>query len=644
MFELFIAKGYLWPSKGRLSLSLIGVISLFLISLIVWLLMLFFSITEGIEKNWLTKLTSLNAPIRITPTDKYYNSYYYQIDSIASDSNYSYKTIGEKLISQATDPYNSNIDEELPFYWPKDNSNDFVKNAFLSINKLKSKWPSIVAQDYEIAAALVQLRMKQNNETNFLTQASYISSFTEKSGQLLKLLQPPNINDINNLLLTSSNISSITQNIKIEEASINSASWQIPNSILKNEKHLLAFTQIDGNEIPYLIVPVSENDFNDVDAGELRYTDSKIIFTINETDYIIDETTPLLIDRDVDCIIKNQKIDSLEISINLQNKIINTTISINDINLKKIEILQQFDKEPLIEPPWVYYIEGSCQLPENGIILPTSYKGSKVKIGDKGFFSFNGITITSTQEQRINVRVAGFYDPGLMAIGNRIIIADQSTVHQINSTTQNIALDSFLSNGICVWFDNINKTNLIAKDIEEELTANEINQYWKVTTFYDYEFAKDLMSQFKSDRYLFMLIGIIILIVACFNIISTLLMLVNDKKQEIGILLSLGAKKRSIGMIFGVCGLAMGIISCFVGGIASYITLLNIDSLVNLLNYIEGQQAFNSAFYGESLPKEFSKTALIFIITVTPLLSLIAGLFPAIKACKVKPSEILRSQ
>src|SRR3990167_1496546 len=93
--------------------------SVAVISIVVWLVVVFLSVTSGIEKNWLTKLTSLYAPIRISPTDAYYNSYYYLIDNFASNSNYSLKTIGEKAISKQSDPYLSDMDIEIPVSFPK---------------------------------------------------------------------------------------------------------------------------------------------------------------------------------------------------------------------------------------------------------------------------------------------------------------------------------------------------------------------------------------------------------------------------------------------------------------------------------------------------------------------------------------------
>ncbi|MFA6502352.1 MAG: ABC transporter permease, partial [Parachlamydiales bacterium] len=95
MFEIKIAFKYLLFKKRRLSSSLISLLSVLIISIVVWLILVFLSVTNGIEKNWIDKLTSLNAPIRIAPTEQYYSSYYYLIDSISAESNYTYKTIKE---------------------------------------------------------------------------------------------------------------------------------------------------------------------------------------------------------------------------------------------------------------------------------------------------------------------------------------------------------------------------------------------------------------------------------------------------------------------------------------------------------------------------------------------------------------------
>ena len=88
----------------------------------------------------------------------------------------------------------------------------------------------------------------------------------------------------------------------------------------------------------------------------------------------------------------------------------------------------------------------------------------------------------------------------------------------------------------------------------------------------------------------------------------------------------------------------MGAVSSLLGLGAAILTLNNIDSVVQLLSFFQGHDAFNSAFFGASLPKALSPHAVLFVLIVTPVLSLFAGLIPAIKACKVQPSSLLRNQ
>ena len=91
--------------------------------------------TNGLEKSWIVKLTALTAPVRITPTDAYYNSYFYQIDKVSEEAGYSTKTIREKLESSLSDPYNPEIDQELPPTFP---SPDLNEDGIL---KIRLNWP-----------------------------------------------------------------------------------------------------------------------------------------------------------------------------------------------------------------------------------------------------------------------------------------------------------------------------------------------------------------------------------------------------------------------------------------------------------------------------------------------------------------------
>jgi lipoprotein-releasing system permease protein len=282
--------------------------------------------------------------------------------------------------------------------------------------------------------------------------------------------------------------------------------------------------------------------------------------------------------------------------------------------------------------------------PETPILLPKSYRDSGVKVGDRGFLNYSAPTAASSQEQRIPIRAAGFYDPGFLSLGNRCLIVPTSITRQIYGVSQTYSSDGSPTNGIFIWPKDITQTRQLQDKIAARFEQAGIAPFWNLTSYEDYEFSKDLLQQLRSDRTLFTLIAAIILIVACCNIISLLVLLVNDKKREIAILQSMGASSKSIAMIFATCGASLGLISCCIGSLLAVITLQNLTSIVALLSKLQGRAAFNPSFFGQSLPNQLSLDALLFVLIATPLLSIIAGLIPAVKASKIRPSQVLRSE
>ena len=165
-----------------------------------------------------------------------------------------------------------------------------------------------------------------------------------------------------------------------------------------------------------------------------------------------------------------------------------------------------------------------------------------------------------------------------------------------------------------------------------------------MTTYEEYDFTKDILQQLRSDKNLFLIIATGIIIVACSNIISMLIILVNDKKLEIGILRSMGASSLSIATIFGFCGIAIGVLGSLIGTLTAAATLKNLDLLVYVLSKFQGHQAFNPLYYGDALPNQMSLDAALFVIISTAIISLISGIVPAIKAGMLRPSHVLRSE
>ena len=465
------------------------------------------------ERNWLYKLTSVHAPIRISPADSYYASYFYQVDSLSASSNFSLKTIGEKQLSPVSDPHNPDMDPELPPYWLKpDRMNngellDPVKSAFQELASLKKQIPGLSYQDYEISGALLRIALSTqgiDGPISYLSQMTYLLSLSEENPHLSSLLYP-----------------------------------------------------LEGMQT-------------------------------------------------------------------------------------------HFDEPPKIPPSHAYFVGQKLHLPNTEsdlpIFLPKGYLDGGVRCQDRGTFSFPAPAASSSQEQRIGVRVVGFYDPGVLAIGSKCILVPMEANRSIAMANQTFSPDGTPTNGIFVWIKDLSEAREIASQIKERFAKAGIASYWNVSTYEDFEFSKDLMLQFRSDRTLLLLIASIILIVACSNIISLLVLLVNDKKKEIAILQSMGTSFRSIAAIFSFCGVVMGALGCLFGSLAAVATLHHLDSLVAFLSQLQGRAAFHPAFFGQSLPNQLSTEALLFVLIATPLLSLAAALIPALKASRIRPSFALRSE
>lgn len=641
MFEFLIALKYLTPKRKQLSVSLISLMSVGVISLVVWLLLLFLSVTEGIERNWLDKLTALNAPVRINPTPAYYNSYYYQIDSVSESSGYIHKSLGEKALSPVSNPYSYDSDMEIPPYWPApdllpDGSlNDPVKKAYEILSGL-----GLTYQDYEVSGALMRLQLvrpksqlitsKGDLVQSNLTQVSYVASFADKSPYMGALLNKPSMQDLNNLFylanLRTLSLETLLTQIHIKKLKTATNYWRLQATLLPEKKPLLVTPYMQQGRISHFVVS-KENGKPLVRQGNTLVFEgeslplSTILFTTEELNFAV---TSIQAD-------KAQSLTDVWFGIEgvLQGVPLKGTVPWDGLEIADADTHGVFD----IAPP-----------SSSGVYLAKSFHDNGVRIGDRGYLSYTAPTASSVQEQRLPVHVAGFYDPGIMAVGNKCILAPAAAVHAINVSSSSYHLDPTESNGIHVWFPNAADATNVKAEIVTAFKKAGIDQYWKVTSFREYDFARDLLQQFQSDKYLFTLVGIIILTVACCNIISLLVLLVNDKKKEIGILQAMGTSTRSIAAIFGLSGVIMGVISSLIGTVAAYLTLHNIDMLVNLLSMLQGHDAFNAAFYGASLPNKISGSALLFVLIATPVISLLAGLVPAIKACRLSPSAILRSE
>ncbi|MCH2086994.1 MAG: lipoprotein-releasing ABC transporter permease subunit [Pseudoalteromonas sp.] len=136
-----------------------------------------------------------------------------------------------------------------------------------------------------------------------------------------------------------------------------------------------------------------------------------------------------------------------------------------------------------------------------------------------------------------------------------------------------------------------------------------------------------------EKRIMSMLLGLIVL-VAVFNIVSALTMMVSEKQSEVAILQTLGLTPLQVQHVFMIQGLYNGLIGTSVGALLGVLLSSNINELLNMLGI--------NLLAGVSLPVKFDVMSLSFIAAGSIAMSFLATLYPARKAAKVNPAEVLR--
>ncbi|HSW12872.1 MAG TPA: lipoprotein-releasing ABC transporter permease subunit [Solimonas sp.] len=147
----------------------------------------------------------------------------------------------------------------------------------------------------------------------------------------------------------------------------------------------------------------------------------------------------------------------------------------------------------------------------------------------------------------------------------------------------------------------------------------------------------------KTEKLVMFIILSLIVGVAAFNIVSTLVMVVQDKQSDIAILRTLGASPRSIMMIFMVQGSIIGVIGTLLGVVGGVALALNVERLVPVLEALMGQQFLApDVYYISDLPSELKWSDVVRISLLSLSLGLVSTIYPAWRASRVQPAEALR--
>ena len=152
-----------------------------------------------------------------------------------------------------------------------------------------------------------------------------------------------------------------------------------------------------------------------------------------------------------------------------------------------------------------------------------------------------------------------------------------------------------------------------------------------------------LFSAMKMEKTMIGLLLLMIVAVAAFNIIATLIMVVNDKGADIAILRTIGATPGQIMGVFMVQGTVIGVAGTLIGGVLGVIAAINVSAIVGWLERMTGQHIFTSdVYFISNLPSELQGGDVALICGAGLILSFLATLYPAYRASQIQPAHALR--
>jgi len=147
----------------------------------------------------------------------------------------------------------------------------------------------------------------------------------------------------------------------------------------------------------------------------------------------------------------------------------------------------------------------------------------------------------------------------------------------------------------------------------------------------------------QMEKKMMFIILSLIVAVAAFNIVSTLVMAVTDKQADIAILRTLGASPRSIMKIFIVQGVVIGVIGTLLGSVSGIVLALNLDVVVPFIEHLFRVQFLaKDVYYISELPSDLRYHEVMLVACMSFLISMLATLYPSYRASKTQPAEALR--
>lgn len=228
-----------------------------------------------------------------------------------------------------------------------------------------------------------------------------------------------------------------------------------------------------------------------------------------------------------------------------------------------------------------------------------------------------------------DLEVAGVFQTGWNQIDSSTVVVSLRLMQELYGLEEGV-------HGLAV---KINEGASLSgvQDALNALTSNGFRAYTWLESNRDFLF---ILSLEKGVMFFVMLF---ILLVACFSIVVTLMMSVMRKTREIGLMVAMGARPRDVALGYIFQSMLMGVVGTVVGFLGGWFFLIYRNEIKNFLVFVtQSEAAFVNAYQFADLPAHYDTGSLLAIAVFALFMSTCAGLFPALRAARLKPAEALR--
>ena len=298
-------------------------------------------------------------------------------------------------------------------------------------------------------------------------------------------------------------------------------------------------------------------------------------------------------------------------------------VLIRGVDSEKIEEIDFFKKN-IIDGELSIFVNGTLIMGKQLAIELGVVVGDKINI----MSSSSVLTPLGAIPKQSSYKIASVFSSGLYEFDKNVVFFNlEDSLSFFEKNVDDINLEIFLKNPL--------EADKYKKEIQNKNSNFYVNS-WS-------DLNKSFFSALKVERNVMFLILTLIIIVAAFNIISGLTILIKNKTKEIAILKSLGLSKKSIVKSFFLTGFLIGFFATVVGVIFGIVFSIYIEEIRQFLSAVFNLQIFpEDVYFLNEMPSEINPGSIVSISIFSIVITILASLFPSLAVTKIEPIKALK--